>query len=183
MRSGRVGTAREIAATVSDSRHGKTNEEGVTVSSTVEHQGALRILLVLLGVPSVVIGLWAGFAPRGFYDDFPGAGRSWVAPDGPFNEHLVRDVGVLNLALAVVTIAAAVWLTRPLVRATAWAWLVYSVPHLVYHVRHRGALDSTDQVSSLASLALVPLLALAVLLISAHQRRDVPTRSEDPLSP
>ena len=117
VRSGRVGTAREIAATVSDSRHGKTNEEGVTVSSTVEHQGALRILLVLLGVPSVVIGLWAGLAPRGFYDDFPGAGRSWVAPDGPFNEHLVRDVGVLNLALAVVTIAAAVWLTRPLVRA------------------------------------------------------------------
>ena len=90
---------------------------------------------------------------------------------------------MLNLALAVVTIAAAVWLTRPLVRATAWAWLVYSVPHLVYHVRHRGALDSTDQVSSLASLALVPLLALAVLLISAHQRRDVPTHSEDPLSP
>ena len=62
---------REIAATVSDSRQEKTNEEGVTVSSTVEHQGALRILLVLLGVPSVVIGLWAGFAPRGFYDDFP----------------------------------------------------------------------------------------------------------------
>ena len=151
------------------------------MSSTVEHKGALRILLVLMGVPSVVIGLWAGFAPRGFYDDFPGGGRSWVAPDGPFNEHLVRDVGVLNLALAVVTIAAAVWLTRPLVRATAWAWLVYSVPHLVYHVRHRGALDSTDQVSSLASLALVPLLAMAVLVI-AHQRPATPPSGDGALS-
>ena len=88
----------------------------------------------------------------GVYDDFPGAGRSWVAPDGPFNEHLVRDVGVLNLALAVVTIAAAVWLTRPLVRATAWAWLAYSVPHLVYHVLHRGALDPSDQVGSLQAI-------------------------------
>jgi hypothetical protein len=87
--------------------------------ATVKHERVLRILLVFLGVPSVLIGLWAGFAPRGFYENFPGAGRSWVAPDGPFNEHLVRDVGVLNLALAVVTIAAAVWLTRPLVRATA----------------------------------------------------------------
>ena len=136
--------------------------------ATVKHEGVLRILLVILAAPSVLIGLWAGFAPRGFYDDFPGLGRSWVAPDGPFNEHLVRDVGVLNLALAVVTIAAAVWLTRPLVRATALAWLVYSVPHLVYHVRHRGVLDSSDQVSSLASLALVPLLALAVLVFSSR---------------
>jgi hypothetical protein len=149
------------------------------VIDTVEHKSALRILLVFLGAPSVLIGLWAGFAPRGFYDDFPGAGLSWVAPDGPFNEHLIRDVGVLNLALAVVTIAAAVRLTRPLVRATAWAWLVYSVPHLVYHVRHRGALDPSDQVSSLASLALVPVLALAVLFISHHQRPSAPSRSED----
>jgi hypothetical protein len=101
-----------------------------------------------MGVPSVLIGLWAGFAPRGFYHDFPGAGRSWVAPDGPFNEHLVRDVGVLNLALAVVTIAAAAWLTRPLVRATAWAWLAYSVPQLVYHLLHRGVLDPSDQVAA-----------------------------------
>jgi hypothetical protein len=49
----------------------------------------------------------------GVLRDFPGAGRSWVAPDGPFNEHLARDVGVLNLALAVVTIAAAVEDGRP----------------------------------------------------------------------
>ena len=95
------------------------------------------------------------------------------------SEHLVRDVGVLNLALAVVTIAAAVWLTRPLVRATAWAWLAYSVPHLVYHVRHRGALDPSDQVSSLASLALVLVLALAVLVVSARLRPAARSRSED----
>jgi hypothetical protein len=85
---------------------------------------------------------------------------------------------VLNLALAVVTIAAAVWLTRPLVRATAWAWLAYSVPHLVYHVLHRGALAPSDQVSSLASLALLPVLALAVL-VSDRPRPAVRSRSED----
>ena len=123
------------------------------ITATVKQERVLRILLVFMGVPSVLIGLWAGFAPRGFYDDFPGGGHSWIAPGGPFNEHLVRDVGLLNLALAVVTIAAAVWLTRPLVRATACAWLVYSVPHLVYHVVHRGALGPSDEVSSLAGLA------------------------------
>lgn len=115
----------------------------------------------------------------GFYDDFPGGGRSWIAPDGPFNEHLVRDVGVLNLALAVVTIGAAVWLTRPLVRATACSWLAYSVPHLVYHVLHRGTLAPSDQVSSLAGLAIVPVLALAVLVVSARPRPAARSRSED----
>ena len=149
------------------------------ITATVRQERVLRILLVFMAVPSVLIGLWAGFAPQGFYDDFPGGGHSWIAPDGPFNEHLVRDVGVLNLALAVVTIAAAVWLTRPLVRATACAWLVYSVPHLVYHVLHREALGPSDQVSSLTSLALVPALALTVLVVSARPRPAARSGSED----
>ena len=142
------------------------------------HDRVVRVLLVIMGVPSILIGVWAGFFPRGFYDDFPGAGRVWVAPDGPFNEHLVRDVGVLNLSLAVVTIAAAIWLTRPLVRATAVAWLVYGVPHLVYHVRHRSPFDTDDQISIVASLALAPILAIAVLVLSRDERADrrVPVR-------
>ncbi len=136
------------------------------------HERTLRILLVIMGVPSILIGVWAGLFPRGFYDDFPGVGRTWVAPDGPFNEHLVRDVGVLNLSLAVVTIAAAIWLTRPLVRATAVAWLVYGVPHLVYHVRHRSPFDTDDQVSIVASLALAPILAITLLVLSRDERAD-----------
>ena len=142
------------------------------------HDRALRVLLVVMGVPSLLVGVWASFFPRGFYDDFPGAGRTWIAPDGPFNEHLVRDVGELNLALAVVTIAAAIWLTRPLVRATAIAWLVYGIPHLVYHVRHRSPFDTDDQVSIVASLALAPILAIAVLVLSREPRSDarVPVR-------
>jgi hypothetical protein len=130
------------------------------------HDRLLRVVLAVLAIPSVIIGLWAGFAPHSFYDDFPGVGRTWVAPDGPFNEHLVRDVGVLNLALAVVTIAALVWLTRPLVRGVAWAWIVYGVPHVVYHFRHRETFDTGDQVSILASLVLVPVLAVAALVLS-----------------
>jgi uncharacterized membrane protein len=143
------------------------------------HDRVVRVLLVIMGVPSILIGVWAGFFPRGFYDDFPGAGRVWVAPDGPFNEHLVRDVGVLNLSLAVVTIAAAIWLTRPLVRATAIAWLVYGVPHLVYHVRHRSPFDTDDQVSIVASLALAPILAIAILVLSRDERADSPVTVRD----
>ena len=55
-----------------------------------------RVLLIIVGIGNAVVGLWAAVAPQSFYDDFPGAGRHWVAVDGPYNEHLVRDVGVLT---------------------------------------------------------------------------------------
>ena len=59
-----------------------------------------RVILALLAITSVQLGLWATFAPRSFYEDFPGGGRNWVAVDGPYNEHLVRDFGALNLEAA-----------------------------------------------------------------------------------
>ena len=47
-------------------------------------------MLVVVGGST---GLWATLSPRSFYDEFPGGGRAWVAADGPYNEHLVRDFG------------------------------------------------------------------------------------------
>jgi hypothetical protein len=131
----------------------------------------VRILLVGLGVPAVVIGAWAAFAPRSFYEDFPGFGQLWVRPDGPFNEHLVRDVGELNLALAFVTLAAVVWCTPLVVRLVAGAWLVEGIPHLVYHLRHLDALASDAKVSSIAGLAIVPVLALVLLALASDRGR------------
>ena len=125
---------------------------------------ALRVGLIVLGVPAVVIGVWAAFFPQGFYDDFPGLGRSWIAPDGPFNEHLIRDVGELNLALAIVTIAAAVALTPAFVRAVLVAWIVEGVLHVVYHSRHLHAFATSDQVMIVGSLLLPPVLAAGLLI-------------------
>jgi hypothetical protein len=140
------------------------------------HDRVMRIGLVVLGFPALVVGLWAAFFPRSFYDDFPGLGRTWVAPDGPYNEHLVRDVGELNLALVVVTAVAAVALTPILVRAVLAGWLAYSVPHLVYHLRNMEPFAGDDQVSIGGSLALVPILA-AVLLVLDIRARPRETRS------
>ena len=128
----------------------------------------LRIGLAVLALPALMVGIWAAVFPRSFYDDFPGLGRMWVAPDGPYNEHLVRDVGELNLALVVVTAVALVALTPILVRAVLAAWLVYSVPHLVYHLRHMSPFSTDDQVSIGASLALVPILAVVLLVVEAR---------------
>ena len=125
----------------------------------------LRVALGILAVTGLVVGVWAAAAPHSFFTSFPGLGHQWVAGDGPYNEHLVRDVGDLNLALAVVTGCALVWATRPIVVAAAAAWLVYSVPHFAYHAANLQAVASGDRVAVLASLAVPILVGAAVLVV------------------
>ena len=126
----------------------------------------LRIGLGYLALVSLEIGLWAQFAPRSFYDHFPGLGRSWVSVDGPYNEHLVRDVGGLNLGLAAVLIIAMVTLSRPTIVAAAAASLLYGVPHLTYHIFNTDGLASGDVAVSLGGLALFAVGPVAVIAIS-----------------
>lgn len=123
-----------------------------------------RIALGYLIVVSTQIGVWAQFAPRSFYDGFPGLGRSWVNVDGPYNEHLVRDVGGLYLALTVVLVAAAVTLGRALTVTACVAVLVSGVPHFVYHIVNRDGLSSGDIAASLGGLALFAVLPVIVLV-------------------
>jgi hypothetical protein len=94
-----------------------------------------------------------------------------VSADGPYNEHLVRDFGALNLALAAVTIVALVTLARPAVVAAALAWLVFGVLHLVYHARHLDVYDTGDKVGTMAALALGVALPLVVLVAVLPRRR------------
>lgn len=121
------------------------------------------IALWIIAASSVVVGAWALAAPRSFYDDFPGAGRVWVAVDGPFNEHLVRDVGALNLALAFVAALALVTRHHLVARAAGGAALVYGVPHLLYHLFNLGPFDAVDAVAMSVSLTLSVAAAIAAL--------------------
>ena len=131
-----------------------------------------KVLLAIIALGLLGVGAYAALAPRSFYDDFPGGGRHWVAVDGPFNEHLVRDVGELNLALAFVTLAAVVWCTPLLARVVAGAWLVEGVPHLVYHLRHLDPLASDAKASSIAGLVIVPVAALVLLAMTTDRGRN-----------
>jgi hypothetical protein len=128
--------------------------------------GILRVALAILALVSVELGAWATFAPRSFFDDYPGLGRHWVRVYAPYNEHLVRDFGALNLALAVVTIAALITLGRPLVIAVAIAWLAWGVPHLVYHLRHLDMFSTGDKVANVVGLTAVPVLGIVVLVLA-----------------
>lgn len=128
--------------------------------------GLFRGGLLLLAASQVVTGLWALVAPRSFYDDFPGAGRSWVSALGPYDEHLVRDVGASFTALVVLLVLAAAFLELRLVQAALVTWLVYSIPHFAYHVTTTDAYSTGDNVASLAGLALQVVLPAALLAVS-----------------
>ncbi len=128
----------------------------------------LRAGLAALAATAAVVGLWAALWPGSFYAGFPGLGR-WVATDGPYNEHLTRDVGELNLALAVVLTAAAVTLSRPLVLAALAAWFVYSAPHVTYHVFTLGRVASlADRAASVAALGVAAVLPVALLWVALN---------------
>lgn len=130
--------------------------------------GALdRVALAALALTGVAVGGWALAAPGSFYSGFPGLGRHWVAPDGPFNEHLVRDVGSMYLALGVLAVAALLRADRWTAAVTGVVWLVFSVPHLAYHAGHLTPFGTSDAVLQLVSLSASVVLA-AVLLRPRH---------------
>ena len=136
-------------------------------------QRVSRVGLGLLAATSIPLGVWAVVAPRSFYDEFPGFGSHWVSPDGPFNEHLVRDFGALNVSIAVFTMCAAIWLTRPMVIAAALAWIVWPLPHLTYHLLNLHHYDTTDQIGIVGGLVVGPLVACGLLVAS----RSLPARA------
>lgn len=125
---------------------------------------ARRAILLITALVGLYVGLWAAAAPRSFYDTFPGLGSVWVAVDGPFNEHLVRDVGALYLALAAASLAAAASSRAESGRAIGLAWLVFSTPHLIYHLVHLDGFDVVDVVGQVAALSLTIVLAVPLLM-------------------
>ncbi|WP_420151204.1 hypothetical protein [Spirosoma sp.] len=138
---------------------------------TAQPRWVQAILLYLL-VANTLPGAWALFMPRNFYDSFPGFGRTWVSVDGPFNEHLIRDVGAFFLALAtlcLLTLAAPRLIT---VRATAICLLTFHVPHLLYHLNHLHMLPLIDQVGNVVTLSLSVLLITLLLFYRPIQARS-----------
>jgi hypothetical protein len=133
-----------------------------------------RFAMWFLAAVALIVGVWAQFAPASFYSSFPG-GRGWVAADGPYNEHLIRDLGGLNLALMLITAAAARTMRPDLVRLAAGATLLYAVPHLAYHATHLEPYGTADAVGNIAGLTLGVLLPLW-LLISPGKAAAGPSR-------
>ncbi|WP_222272475.1 hypothetical protein [Modestobacter marinus] len=128
---------------------------------------AIKLLLVWFTLFGFTIGVWQAVFPASFYADFPGMGHHWVSPDNPYNEHLLRDVGLGNLAVGTVALVAlltgVVWVAR----AVGLAVVVVDLPHQLYHQVHVSVLPTTtDQVLQSGSLAAVSLAAIALVVLA-----------------
>ena len=138
---------------------------------------AVRAALLYGAYVNASVGLWATIAPRSWYDSFPGFGRVWVSTDGPYNEHLVRDVGALGIGLTILLLAAAWLMKRELVLTAGIAMTVAAIPHTLYHLRHSDIYESgADKVASLGGLLLGTLLGIVVLVYA-------PKRATSPAMP
>jgi nucleoside-diphosphate-sugar epimerase len=127
-------------------------------------RGWTRLMLWILAFSAFGVGMQAAFFPRSFYDDFP-LGRGWVAMDGPYNQHLVRDVGSLNLALVVLVFAALFVGTRTMARTAMLVWLVNAVPHFLYHLGHLSMdMSGGDKFALVATLGFTVLAPIIVLI-------------------
>ena len=118
----------------------------------------------VLAVSAAYPGGWAAAAPRSFYGSFPGLGRRWVSVLGAYDEHVVRDVGGLYLALMTVSVWAALRPRAETFRLVGLAWEVFCVPHLVFHAAHLSVYGVLDLVGNVVALGGTVTLA-AVLLV------------------
>jgi hypothetical protein len=122
-----------------------------------------RHIVLLLAVSAAVVGVWASAFPVSFYTDFPSPGRNWVSALGPYNEHLVRDVGGLYLALLVLSLWTWRRPTVTAVRMTGGAWLVFNAEHFLWHMLHLSAFPTIDKIGNVVALGGV--LTLSILLL------------------
>ena len=123
-----------------------------------------RIILWVTAAIGLFVGLWAAAWPDSFYTSFPGLGRVWIAVDGPFNEHLIRDVGSLYLALAAASIAATFSRTPDAGRVVGVAWAVFGIPHFVYHASQFAEMAPIDVIGNAVSLGASLLLGVVLML-------------------
>src|SRR3954469_13529062 len=133
---------------------------------TRQQRRRLRVGIAVLAITPALVGIWATVAPRGFYDDFPGGGRHWVAAVGPYDEHLVRDVGALYVGALVLLALAWAWLDKRLVQATLISYAGAALPHLVFPLPALDGFSAGDAVAEIGGLALNVVLPLGLLFVT-----------------
>jgi hypothetical protein len=141
-----------------------------------------RVLLALVAAAQAEVGLWGELAPHSFYENFPGFGRHWVAPIGPYDEHLVRDYASAEIGLAVLLACAAVWFTRHVVLIAGAAFLAGTLPHFIFHLTTTDDLPSIDNALSLGGFV-VEMVAVAVAMAIVLRQRRPPWHDSQPPSP
>jgi hypothetical protein len=139
-----------------------------------------RISLVFNGVTSAYVGIFAYFAPQAFHAGFPGFGLRWLPQLGPYNEHLLKDVGGFYLAITVLIFVALANARKPVVvPMTGAALLVFNSLHFVYHMTMLHMYEPRDQWLNAVLLALLVVLSIILVIPSGPVRPRDQLRTAD----
>lgn len=129
------------------------------------NRGLIRGLLLALGIPQALVGLYALIAPHSFYGDFPAGTDGWVHVLGPYDAHLVTDVGAGLTALGVLLILAAVSLKRSATFGAMIAWLIFSLAHFTWHLFNLEPYGTGDAIANSLILGWAVVGGLLVLFL------------------
>jgi hypothetical protein len=91
----------------------------------------------------------------------------------------MRDVGALSLALTVVLFVAAITMEQLIVRAALITYLLFAIPHLLFHVTHHQHDTAGVAVTETTGLVVAVLLPIAVLIL---QLRDGGSPERPPIA-
>ena len=109
-----------------------------------------------------------------WYTSFPGLGLSWLPRLGPFNEHLVKDVGAMFLGLGVLSTGALIMVTdEGVVRLVAATWLMFNTLHLVFHLQMLNMYDTVDGILNVVALSALVLASAALFAPVGTARRRI----------
>ncbi|MFB6346577.1 MAG: hypothetical protein ABEK50_12535 [bacterium] len=126
-----------------------------------------RLGLLMVGLPVLVLSIWMIAAPHHWFETF-GWSTSWLGIHGPYNVHLILDFGFSQLALSVLILGGSLTMELRWIRLSLVAWLIYSLPHFLFHWLNHGGLRGPDRLLELSSLGFFVILPLLLLVYSGQ---------------
>jgi hypothetical protein len=120
--------------------------------------------LMAMSLIGLIVGVWAYVFPRGFYDLFPTVVGNWIHQDGPYNQHLIRDVGAMYLALGLAGLGGLVGRSAQALRVLGLAWTAFGLLHFSYHLTHLHGMTPSDAIGNGVGLGLCLVLGVAIVL-------------------
>ena len=133
-----------------------------------------RVVLYVLGGIQLLNGIWITLSPTSFYDDFP-LGRGWVEALPAYNEHLMRDVGGLFMATGLVLVVAGLWLERRVVMLALGSYLLFAIPHTIYHLLNLEPYGTGDVIGNVIALGATVVLPVYLLVLLAREGAATPS--------
>lgn len=120
---------------------------------------------ILLGIGAIANGVFMLVSPANWYFALPG-----VTTTGPFNQHFVRDIGLIFIGVGAAFLLGAI---RPVYRTVAWgAAAVWLSGHALFHFWEVavGICSPSDMLRDFPAVTLPALLAIAITVHSLYHK-------------